>query len=83
MDASGSICAEAELAWPEKKVAVLLPEQAQYEARFSEQGWTVFLAALLADGASTLQNALTDTQPKGFIRTLLESLARLSPFNLI
>ena len=49
MDAAGGGCAEAELAWPSKKVAVLLPEQVQHEERFSERDWTAFAAASLAN----------------------------------
>jgi DEAD/DEAH box helicase domain-containing protein len=41
-DAQGRVCAEAELAWPSKKVAVLLPEQDEAEAEFVAQGWKVF-----------------------------------------
>ncbi len=36
------ICADAELAWPEKKVAVLLTEKMEDAPRFQAQGWTVF-----------------------------------------
>jgi hypothetical protein len=41
-DKQGRVCAEAELAWPSKKVAVLLPEQDEAEAEFAAQGWKVF-----------------------------------------
>ena len=41
-DDQGRVCAEAELAWPSKKVAVLLPEQSEAEAIFQERGWKVF-----------------------------------------
>jgi hypothetical protein len=41
-DEQGRVCAEAELAWPSKQVALLLPEQAEAEAEFVAQGWKVF-----------------------------------------
>ena len=41
-DEQGRVCAEAELAWPSKKVAMLLPEQAEAETEFAAQGWKVF-----------------------------------------
>lgn len=41
-DEQGRVCAEAELAWPSKQVALLLPEQAEAEAEFVTQGWKVF-----------------------------------------
>jgi hypothetical protein len=41
-DKQGRVCAEAELAWPSKKVAVVLPDQADAAKAFAEQGWRVF-----------------------------------------
>jgi len=41
-DEQGRVCAEAELAWPSKQVAVFLPEQDGAEADFVTQGWKVF-----------------------------------------
>jgi DEAD/DEAH box helicase domain-containing protein len=41
-DEQGRVCAEAELAWPSKKVAMLLPEQDGAKAEFVAQGWRVF-----------------------------------------
>jgi hypothetical protein len=41
-DEQGRVCAEAELAWPSEKVAVLLPEQAEAAEDFAAQGWKVF-----------------------------------------
>ncbi len=41
-DEHGRVRAEAELAWPSKKVALLLPEQSEAEADFTAQGWKVF-----------------------------------------
>ena len=39
-DAGGRVIAEAEVAWPERKVAVLLPDQQPW-ATFEEAGWMV------------------------------------------
>ena len=41
-DEQGRVCAEAELAWPSKQVALLLPEQAEAEPEFVAQEWKVF-----------------------------------------
>jgi hypothetical protein len=41
-DEQGRVCAEAELAWPSKQVALTLPEQAEAGAEFVAQGWKVF-----------------------------------------
>lgn len=41
-DEQGRVCAEAELAWPSKQVALLLQEQAEAEPEFVAQGWKVF-----------------------------------------
>jgi hypothetical protein len=41
-DEQGRVCAEAELAWPSKQVAVLLPERPDAEPEFLAQGWKVF-----------------------------------------
>ena len=37
----GRVLAEAELAWPEQKVAVLLPLQQPCKRLFEEAGWTM------------------------------------------
>jgi hypothetical protein len=83
MDTAGGVCAEAELAWPEKKIAVLLPEQAQYEARFSEQGWTMFSTATFAGDTTVLQATLTGSQQPWGLWKILESLSQVFPFSLI
>jgi hypothetical protein len=41
-DEQGRVRAEAELAWPSKQLALLLPEQAEPEAEFVAHGWKVF-----------------------------------------
>ena len=38
----GRVIAEAEVAWPDRKVAVLPAEQRVWTALFEEAGWTVF-----------------------------------------
>jgi DEAD/DEAH box helicase domain-containing protein len=39
-NSSGVVIAECELAWEEKKIAILLPEQWSYNEKFNEMGWT-------------------------------------------
>ena len=41
-DEKGRVCGEAELAWPDKQVAVVLPERYEAAETFRERGWTVF-----------------------------------------
>ncbi|MDM8549544.1 DEAD/DEAH box helicase [Desulfobacterales bacterium HSG2] len=38
-DKNGKIVGEAELAWSDRKTALLLPEQAEYAKVFEDQGW--------------------------------------------
>ena len=38
---TGAVLAESELAWPERKVAVLLPEKREWKAPFEGAGWWV------------------------------------------
>jgi Domain of unknown function (DUF1998)/Helicase conserved C-terminal domain len=40
-DGSGRVCAEAELAWPTRKLAVVLPEKKESVEEFRRQGWEV------------------------------------------
>ena len=42
-DDGGTVVAEAETAWPGRKVAVLLPDQAAGARAFTEAGWRVFV----------------------------------------
>ena len=44
-ESSGATIAEAEMAWEEKKVAWLLPEQEEYADVFKNNGWTVLLSS--------------------------------------
>jgi DEAD/DEAH box helicase domain-containing protein len=48
-DGSGRVCAEAELAWPNAKIAVVLPERADAVALFQDRGWAVFGPSSLPD----------------------------------
>jgi DEAD/DEAH box helicase domain-containing protein len=41
-DEQGRVCAEAELAWPDKRVAVVLPERSAAPDTFRGRGWSVF-----------------------------------------
>jgi DEAD/DEAH box helicase domain-containing protein len=41
-DEQGRVCAEAELAWPDIQVAVVLPERESAAETFRGQGWRVF-----------------------------------------
>ena len=57
MDDLGRVVAEAELAWPDEHVAVLLP--AQDRKPFADTGWTTFLP-----GDPNLYESLTDALQK-------------------
>ena len=56
---SGRVVAEAEVAWPNHKVAVLMPYQSEHESRFVSAGWRV-----LRDGTSAdeIRAALTENR---------------------
>ena len=41
-DPSGAIVAQAELAWPDRRIAVFLPDQDESLMLFAEAGWQVF-----------------------------------------
>jgi hypothetical protein len=45
----GKVCADAELAWPSQKVAVLLPDRMDAAPVFEGTGWKVFSVADLTD----------------------------------
>jgi hypothetical protein len=47
MDERNRVCAGAELAWPDKKVAALLPEEFDRKGAFESRGWSVFNATEL------------------------------------
>ena len=59
-DASGRICGMAELAWPTKKIAVLLPENLDYRTVFENLGWRIFDAGELKKTEPQLQAAITE-----------------------
>jgi DEAD/DEAH box helicase domain-containing protein len=42
LDSSGRVCAGAEAAWEDKKVAVLISDVAEYKPVFEESGWIIF-----------------------------------------
>jgi hypothetical protein len=46
-DEKGSVCGDAELAWPSRKIAILL-DGAECSSQFKRQGWKVFTASDLA-----------------------------------
>lgn len=48
---TGADIAEAEMAWENKKIAWLLPEQEKYEARFLSYGWKVIKSSDSVDTA--------------------------------
>ena len=41
-DDQGRVCAEAELAWPDRRIAVVLPERSAAPETFRGRGWSVF-----------------------------------------
>jgi hypothetical protein len=49
LDSAGRVCAEAELAWPQAKIAVVLPERAEAAAVFQDRGWSAFGPANFPD----------------------------------
>jgi DEAD/DEAH box helicase domain-containing protein len=48
-DDEGRVCGEAEMAWPAKKFAVVLPERTESAKTFRERGWSVFEPTAGAD----------------------------------
>jgi len=40
---NGAVIGEASMAWTEKMVVLLLPEQEEYAEVFKQEGWTVLL----------------------------------------
>ncbi|MBI2806633.1 MAG: DEAD/DEAH box helicase [Planctomycetes bacterium] len=59
-DDQGRVCAEAELAWPSKKLAVLVPEHSDAAAAFKSQGWKVFSVDDLAAQSQQLLDSLSE-----------------------
>ncbi len=52
MDAKGAVLGDAELAWPDARLAVLLPDQAAVRASLAREGWASWMIdeAALEDG---------------------------------
>ncbi len=57
-DDGGRICAQAELAWPAKKVAAVLPEGADARPDFEKQGWKLLDATDLTKQEPLLRELL-------------------------
>jgi hypothetical protein len=57
-DARGRVCAQAELAWPERKVTAVLPEGGDHRDEFERRGWTVFDATDLSRQEAPLRSLL-------------------------
>ncbi len=54
----GQVCAQAELAWPARKVAAVLPEGRHDQTPFDDRGWTVFDATDLTQHEAKLRSML-------------------------
>jgi hypothetical protein len=57
-DEKGRVCAQAELAWPDRKVAAVLPEGGDHRAGFEQRGWIVFDATNLGEQEAKLRPSL-------------------------
>ena len=57
-DDSGRVTAESELAWPDGKVAALLPEGMDAKQAFEDAKWTVFDATQLAANETQLRQLI-------------------------
>lgn len=62
LDADGAIAGSAELAWEGAKIAVLMDHEVEYQGRFADQGWTVYLAAAAAEWQADLISSLPGGQ---------------------
>ncbi len=62
-DGKGRVCAQAELAWPRRKVAAMLPEGGDHRAEFEKRGWTVLDATDLANHETELKSLLGGVTP--------------------
>ena len=58
LDEKGRVCAQVELAWPNRKVAAVLPEGTDVSEEFRKRGWTVFDATDLAKVEDQLKASL-------------------------
>lgn len=59
----GAIAGTAELAWEGQKIAVLMDYEAEYQGRFAQQGWTVYLAADVAEWQGSVIASLPGGEP--------------------
>lgn len=57
-DGDGRVCAQAELAWPAKKVAAVLPEGVDGHPIFEKHGWKVLDATDLTGKEAKLRELL-------------------------
>jgi len=57
-DENGRVCSQAELAWPDRKVAAILPEGGDHRTPFAQRGWTVFDALELARHEAQVKSLL-------------------------
>lgn len=62
MNDKGVVLAEAELAWPAARVAVLLQDEPEVAELFTAQGWKIFTASGGSDLPAALQTLLMETQ---------------------
>ena len=58
-DGRGRVAAEAELAWPDQRVAVLLPEQHDLGTVWQQAGWRVVLVSAAAGDTGWAERVLT------------------------
>lgn len=61
-DGNGRVIAEAEIAWPDYKVGILRPEQADSAGRFEKDGWRIFTATDFVDNLATVIDSLSGTK---------------------
>jgi hypothetical protein len=60
LDQNGCVSAEAELAWPTKKVAVFLPGQMIPAARFKRRSWKVIVLSNVIDKVQQIIDLLRE-----------------------
>jgi DEAD/DEAH box helicase domain-containing protein len=57
----GAIIAEAELGWPDSKVVILLPDQAEHRGAFEKAGWTLMALADAIENPEDVAEVLNAT----------------------
>jgi hypothetical protein len=60
MEERNRVCAGAELAWPDKKVAALLPEEFDERSAFESHGWKVFDATELTKRQDEIRSLIVE-----------------------